>query len=617
MRLSLITVKRRPDGDDVSRRATMIEGDALRVGRAASSDIHLPDVEVAYHHATLTRTAEGLILTGVGGETLMTDGGPMEAIVMSPGVSCRIGAYQLTAEEPGDGADHALAVQKIDQPAAASAGSMMSQTVAEALPSRRLMSWTLAIAVLAVFLMWPLASWMSRDIPPADAVVVHDVTAETQLTAGPPQQFNPVEAAWMTGPLSKAHASLSENCSACHQRAFEQVASNTCLSCHATLPQHAAVESHPALTLENAQCSDCHKEHEGGEAPKITAQAFCTECHQNIQAVSANSKLQTTIVDFGAQHPQFRPTLITAVMRSDDGQLEAQTLREYFKDGEALREPSNLKFPHDKHIGAVRRNIGLEGSEKITLECASCHVPEEDGRGMVKIEQEKNCAQCHSLKIRVTPTSEAVLLPHAKPVKVAEIVRGLFDEARDGGELRSVGLATSGRRRPGEAILEEKSEAAADWAEGRAEETLNNIFEVSGCSGCHYTSTAAETDNQGRKLWDVKPALLQYEWMPKAEFSHKAHEKQDCASCHAAETSKASTDVLMPTIAVCRDCHRGAAAGGPLKPKAVEAPSGCMTCHEYHMRGVQPMSPAHDAKARAMKQAAVDYLQETKVASSD
>ena len=56
MRLSLITVKHRPDSDDVSRRETLVEGETLRVGRGADVDVNLPDVDVAYHHATLTET---------------------------------------------------------------------------------------------------------------------------------------------------------------------------------------------------------------------------------------------------------------------------------------------------------------------------------------------------------------------------------------------------------------------------------------------------------------------------------------------------------------------------------------------------------------------------------
>ena len=90
MRLSLITVKRRPDSDDVSRRETLLEGAELRVGRGADVDVHLPDVDVAYHHATLTETSAGLQLTAVGGSAIIVDGQPVDV----PNVKTRI-RFQL------------------------------------------------------------------------------------------------------------------------------------------------------------------------------------------------------------------------------------------------------------------------------------------------------------------------------------------------------------------------------------------------------------------------------------------------------------------------------------------------------------------------------------------
>lgn len=73
--------------------------------------------------------------------------------------------------------------------------------------------------------------------------------------------------------------------------------------------------------------------------------------------------------------------------------------------------------------------------------------------------------------------------------------------------------------------------------------------------------------------------------MPGARFSHAAHTQSECSACHAAATSKDASEVLMPAIAGCRDCHAGAVA----EPTQVR--SDCGLCHDYH--------PAHAALKEA------------------
>ena len=161
MRLSLITIKRRPDSDDVSRRETLLEGAELRVGRGADVDVNLPDVDVAYHHATLAETAEGLVLTAVGGSVIEVNGSPVEKVVMSAGVSARIGMYELQGEKAPDHADCAIALTKLDLEDIVV--DELPQQIAHSLPSRRRLSWLAVIAVLALFVAWPLFDIMQRQ----------------------------------------------------------------------------------------------------------------------------------------------------------------------------------------------------------------------------------------------------------------------------------------------------------------------------------------------------------------------------------------------------------------------------------------------------------------------
>ncbi|MEY4838856.1 MAG: hypothetical protein RLZZ475_2715, partial [Pseudomonadota bacterium] len=48
---------------------------------------------------------------------------------------------------------------------------------------------------------------------------------------------------------------------------------------------------------------------------------------------------------------------------------------------------------------------------------------------------------------------------------------------------------------------------------------------------------------------------------------------------HAADTSKVATDLLIPDLKSCRDCHLGATA---VKTKKI-VPSSCAMCHSYHV----------------------------------
>ena len=200
MRLSLITIKRRPDSDDVSRRETLLEGAELRVGRGADVDVNLPDVNVAYHHASLTEGTEGLVLTAVGGSVIEVDGSPVEKVVMQPGVSARIGMYELQGENAPDHADRAIALTKLDIDDVVV--SELPQQISESLPSRRRLSWLAVIAVLALFVAWPLYDIMQREAPDPDAIIVTGMTPSTQASLDVSQQAIRTAEAPAAGPRS-------------------------------------------------------------------------------------------------------------------------------------------------------------------------------------------------------------------------------------------------------------------------------------------------------------------------------------------------------------------------------------------------------------------------------
>ncbi len=606
MRLSLITLKRRPDSEDVSRRETMLEADVFRVGRGSDMDVNLPDVNVAYHHATLSAGPGGLRLEGVGGALIESGGKMVDSVALRPGESCRVGAYEIGCEAPGAHADAAITLARVEAQARA---YRTPQRIADTLPSRRRLSWLLALAALVLFIAWPLSVILLREAPSPDAVVVNAMVAPekaeeragsvatlvalgTSLAEGteppPAPLFTPMETLWLSGPMSNVHAGLAENCSACHLRPFEMTTNEACLACHAETANHFDVAKHASAADDPslARCAACHKEHVGGESPIEEASSTCTDCHANLKAVASATELYD-VSDFALQHPQFRPTLVTGVGTAVDGALLPTVARAPLDPKYPLSEQSGLKFPHDVHLNKEGvRGLGRVADKTWQMNCESCHQPQADGALMRPIEMERDCGYCHELVFKPDNLDVLRELPHAKPVEVQEIVHDYYGARVLEGGLNVPGAPESARRRPGEAIGLAGRAEGLDWAAEQAELELKRIMEVSLCGDCHVAQASAEPDSRGRTVWTVQGALLQRHWMPKSYFNHEPHFAMDCVSCHAATTSKSSTDVLMPPIENCRDCHKGEQAGA-------SASSECLACHVFHADPYGPMSPPH------------------------
>jgi len=137
------------------------------------------------------------------------------------------------------------------------------------------------------------------------------------------------------------------------------------------------------------------------------------------------------------------------------------------------------------------------------------------------------------------------------------------------------------RRLPG-------SETAADvcfdpplsCARKRAADEIANQFTRVGCVSCHVVQDTQSPALEDR--YSVTPVRLAYDYFPPARFNHRKHAIQKeltgdaaCLSCHTATRSRASSDVLMPEIDTCTECH-----GGPGSPRQIQSP--CISCHLYH-----------------------------------
>ncbi|RMH17073.1 MAG: hypothetical protein D6696_16595 [Acidobacteria bacterium] len=168
------------------------------------------------------------------------------------------------------------------------------------------------------------------------------------------------------GPLSSSHATLEQDCAACHVP-FASAASERCATCHEKYGDRLGVYSFASHYLYRSRdfqrlgtrehevgCAACHREHGGREAP-LTAvgDALCTSCH-----------------DFGSFAQGHPPPS--------------------FAGGGP--DPAGLRFPHARHVREVMDRQGLSDLERA---CLHCHNPQPDGRYFAAIDFDRHCAACH------------------------------------------------------------------------------------------------------------------------------------------------------------------------------------------------------------------------------
>ena len=197
------------------------------------------------------------------------------------------------------------------------------------------------------------------------------------------------------------------------------------------------------------------------------------------------------------------------------------------------------------------------------LECKDCHSLNADKIGFKEVKMEDACESCHSL-VSGRTASGFSKLRHGDIKDLAE------DLSRISTGPRATPAST--RTRPGQ--FARGGAYAADFGRPvRAYIGLSNALSTGGiCTECHIPTRKA-----GQA--DLIPVNLPDRFLTSGFFSHEAHKKEECTDCHAADTSKVATDLLIPDLKSCRDCHLGATA---VKTKKI-VPSSCAMCHSYHV----------------------------------
>ena len=471
---------------------------------------------------------------------------------LKPGATVNVGPYRFTGVEAPEGFDGAIAVELV-KPLAEAASGLATRASRLTLASLRLpkrwAAWTLALAVLVAFFAVPAGRIL--DLPWRDA---------SKSTGVMGDRF------WNPGPMLLAHQLVETRCAACHAAAFQHVRDRECLECHAKVGHHVGPELKPAALFEGARCATCHRDHKGVRGTQRDDDGFCVNCHRSLASRVKGTEVANAS-DFAGDHPAFRLSM-----------LEGDAVRKVRQDSNELSENSNLDFPHDKHLDPAGVKSPTRG--RVVLDCGACHTPDASRRNFQPITMERHCRECHRLEFEPAVTTREV--PHGRPAEAVNVVNDFYANLALNGVKDSFEKAFGV---PGEGLLrrvgqpsESQRRVALQLAGRKAERVAADLFEVRVCSTCH------EVEREGEG-WSIAPVRIATRWMPQARFSHRSHAQAPCTDCHDVAQSADSSDVAIPDIETCRDCHAGS------KPVEKKVTSSCMLCHGFHDPS-HPWNPA-------------------------
>ena len=530
----------------------------LTIGRGPSQHLQLAAPGVELQHAVLTTTTlGGLRVAPLSGKAVVVNGRrEIRARRIGPGDVIEVGTAKLTVHPTRSRRAVILEVQEPETD-----GGLAHEESAEAAtqgPRMSPWSWSLSLGFAVLFLLLPLCGLVMPGIqePLRDSPVL------------------PSDNLWSPGPLHTAHQSIGTRCDACHVKAFEPVRDKECFVCHAVVAHHVDIRTKDVSLFSDMQCTSCHLEHKQPAALVQRDPRLCTDCHSDLQHRKPDTKVLNA-TDFGTDHPEFRLTVLASTPTGNpDLSLKWQAVRLDRNDPDHFVEHSNLRFSHLQHLNP--KGVKSPTGERV-LSCQDCHKPNSSGRDMNPIRMETNCSGCHRLQFDENDPTSGV--PHGNIEAVYKTLREHFSREYLL-QTSSAGGATGTRqlRRPGgeQRVLTEKEQRRArEWVDQQSLKIARELLEKRVCGDCHEVTR--DPTKTGLEQWRVEPVRLTSNWMPRARFDHAAHISETCVSCHVdAPKSKHATDILIPDIARCRECHGGAAS--PAK-----VASDCLMCHPFHI----------------------------------
>lgn len=548
----------------------VIEAPSLRIGRGTDQELQLGDPRVSLAHAEIEPLQGGPYrVEAKTANGIWVNGGPCPGSKLGFDDTLDCGHYRLTILKPDLGTDLAILVEERSQTQGRAEGSGAYITeLRDTRLSRRGLAWGGFLLVLVSMLLVPL-------------FVRYGITAAESPTP-PTAKPWPGDQVWNSGPLSSAHAYFEADCASCHVEPFAQVRSDACLACHDLIRHHVAdLDLVAAADFSGAECTDCHREHNGPEGTVVRLPELCTDCHADPGQRFAGTELES-VHSFAVAHPAFSPL----VSKYDPAERRFDRIPVIQGKGVMPEEDTNLVFPHDLHLDA--KGVDAPGGKTRVMACADCHVPDRGQISFEPVTMEQHCAECHRLEF--DPERPERVVPHGKAAEVASVIRDHFAAKALSGKVKALGTlpATPDRRRPGPVRMREEGRAtAASWSEQQGDLAVREVFEGRLCTYCHVVSATEDPSLP----YDIAPVDIGEHAMTGAWFNHKPHAVAPCSDCHEAESSKSSANVLLPDIANCRQCHGDIESGAQVR-------SACIDCHEYHLAD----TPLWDTSASQRKQ---------------
>jgi hypothetical protein len=540
-------------------REIIMRGRQLTIGRAQDQQLLVTDPKVEPRHAIIERRSSSkIVIRAVGPRGFLVNRKPRKIATLSQGDIVRIGLAAITVDQLRPGRPVVLGFGHVEEPDPNELKNLYITSLRETGLSKSFWSWALALSITAIFMLIPFSG------------VVYSALREP-LRSTP---LVPSDGIWISGPLHASHKSIGADCNVCHETPFKMVRNDQCVACHDSMQHHVDVVSTDMNIFEKkdeTRCASCHHEHNEPSTLAHQDQRLCTDCHERLDMLKKQPEL-LNVADFGKNHPSFRLSVLES--RGSGAGTLWERVRVPPEVLKSTREESHLLFSHAQHLDpkGIR---APEGNQ--VLECDDCHRMSASGKRMQPIRMENQCSRCHSLLFDDQDANTKV--PHGNLKLMYKTLtehysRQFFEPSRP---VPDTSLSSTGRRRPGGAVLMNQNDQrrASDWIEQKTLQTARQLLEDRVCVDCHQIEKIP--DAPGIDRWVVEPVRLTEEWMPMAKFDHKSHTTSTCEYCHKnAERSEKATDILMPDIGVCRDCHGGA-------QDKTKLASDCLMCHQFHL----------------------------------
>ena len=124
--------------------------------------------------------------------------------------------------------------------------------------------------------------------------------------------------------------------------------------------------------------------------------------------------------------------------------------------------------------------------------CADCHRPDPSGAYMEPVTMEAHCESCHHLKFDPVDVTREV--PHGNPDVVVRTLQEFYARLYLVNQVSPVGGAPHREaRRPGAVSLSQEGRSLAlSWAQVRANDAADNLFNKQGCIECHVISVSRD-----------------------------------------------------------------------------------------------------------------------------